>query len=95
LKETNFYLILVEYKIKIMNLKGIFAIQMLMMLGLFSTSSSENLKEENKISLMHLIQSILLDPEYLALSDTEKLVVLDAVIILLREVYKTNSGNKR
>jgi uncharacterized membrane protein len=78
-----------------MNLKVIFALQMLLALGLFSTNAHGHLTEENKSSLINLIQTILLDPEYMVLSDTEKLVVLDAVIMLMKDLSKQNSDKMR
>ena len=78
-----------------MNLKVIFALQMLLVLGLFSANAHGHLTEENKISLINLIQTILLDPEYMLLSDTEKLVVLDAVIMLMKDFSKQNIDNTR
>ena len=55
--------------------------------NLSDRSTEDNSSSEKRLSLMNFLQSILDDPEYMALSDYEQLTVLEVIYSLLESSY--------
>ncbi len=55
--------------------------------NLSDRSTEDNSSSEKRLSLMNFLQSILDDPEYMALSDYEQLAVLEVIYSLLESSY--------
>jgi hypothetical protein len=55
--------------------------------GSSSSSIEQNSSSEKSDSLMNFLQSLLNDPEYMALSDYEQFAVLDVIYTLLESSY--------
>lgn len=64
-------------------------------LGFVMVRSMALKKEENTASIMNIIQSILVDPEFLALDSRKQLHVLIMIYQMLESHYKTRFGEKR
>jgi hypothetical protein len=55
--------------------------------NLSDRSTEDNSSSEKRLSLMNFLQTILDDPEYMALSDREQLAMLEVIYSLLESSY--------